>query len=316
MTTETQSTGSRQTAEATAGPGYAYVDGRYCPIDEAKMPLMDWGILRSDATYDVLKVNQLRFFRIDDHLARFRRSCDRLGFRLSETWPQVRAILGEVVARSGLETCAVYVIATRGVPPLGMSRDPRHARNRLYAMAVPMPVFVQPGEEDRALAATVGPKRRIDPSSVDPTIKNFHWQDLVQSLRDAQQQNADTTILLDMKGDVTEGPGFNVFIVENGKLLTPASGVLEGITRMTVIDIAHELNIPCAATTVTLSALRSADEIFGSSTAGGIIPLGVLDGAPVGDGRPGPLTRQMQEKLAEYQRSPRFTSSVDEVRGS
>jgi branched-chain amino acid aminotransferase len=299
--------------EATEGPGYAYIDGRFCPISEARIPLMDWGVLRSDATYDVLKVVDGRFFRIDDHLVRLRRSSDALGFEIAETWAEVRSILGEMVARSELDTCAVYAIITRGVPPLGMSRDPRDARNRFYAMAVPIPVFMAPSDQDRALAATIGPMLRIDRRSVDPTVKNFHWLDLIQSLRAAFAGDADTTILLDGDGNVTEGPGFNVFVVRDGALATPARGVLEGITRMTVMDIAQELGVPCEQRTVTLDEVRAADEIFGSSTAGGIIPIGLLDGQPVGDGSPGPMTRSFRDKLYEYQHSPDYTVSVRDV---
>jgi branched-chain amino acid aminotransferase len=300
-------------AEAPDGPGFAYVDGDFCGLDEAKLPLMDWGFLRSDATYDVIRVNDGRFFRIEDHLARFRRSSEALGFSLAESWPEVRRILGEVVRRSELEDCVCYAIATRGVPPLRMSRDPRDARNRLYAMAVPILRFVQPGEAERAIAVTIGPKRRIDPSSVDPTIKNFHWQDLIQSLRDAQGRQADSTILLDLAGHVTEGPGFNVFIARDGRLATPASGVLEGITRKTVFEMAGDHGIPCVEADLTPGDLRAADEVFGTTTAGGIIPIGRRDGVPFGNGGPGPITRLMRTTLAEYERSPDHSVGVGEV---
>jgi branched-chain amino acid aminotransferase len=203
---------------------------------------------------------------------------------------------------------------TRGVPPLGMLRDLRLARNRLYAMALPIPWIIDPRDPDRALSAAIGSKRRIDPGSVDPTIKNFHWQDLVQSLRCAYAEGADTAILLDREDNVTEGPGFNLFIVRGGKLLTPAKGVLGGITRNSALEIAAELGISADETTVTLDELRQADEVFGTSTAGGIVPLGRIDGQPVGDGRPGPITRTIRARLAEWYVSPEHTISVAEAR--
>jgi branched-chain amino acid aminotransferase len=233
---------------------------------------------------------------------------------IAEPWSQVRSILAECAARAELATCVVYAIVTRGVPPLGMLRDPRVARNRLYAMALPIPWIIDPNDHERALSAAIGSKRRIDPESVDPTIKNFHWQDLVQSLRGAFAQGADTTILLDRDGNVTEGPGFNVFIVRDGRLVTPDKGVLEGITRSSALEIAAELELPAEETAVTLDALRQADEVFGTSTAGGIIPFGQIDNRPVGDGRPGPVTRSVRARLAEWYVSPEHTVSVDRAR--
>jgi branched-chain amino acid aminotransferase len=300
--------------EATEGDGFAYVDGEFCSIAEAKMPLMEWGILRSDATYDVLKATEGRIFRLDDHLDRLRRGSGLLGMEIAEPWSEVGSILAECVARSEMATCAIYVIVTRGVPPLGMLRDPRLARNRLYAMALPIPWMIDPGDHERALALAVGEKLRIDPESVDPTIKNFHWQDLVQSLRGAYADGADTTILLDRDGNVTEGPGFNVFVVRDGRLQTPDRGVLLGITRKSALEIAAELGLEAEETTVNLDVFRQADEIFGTSTAGGIVPFGQLDGRPVGDGRPGAITRRIRERLAEWYVSPEHTIGVAESR--
>jgi branched-chain amino acid aminotransferase len=314
MTTIPTSTREQASAEATDGPGYAYIDGDFCPISEAKIPLMDWAILRSDATYDVIRVSNGRFFRLDDHLARLRRGTELLGMQIAPNWSEVGSILAECVERSGLETCAAYAIVSRGVPPLGMLRDPRLARNRLYAMAVPIPWIIDPDDDDRALGAGIGGRPRIDPDSVDPTIKNFHWQDLVQSLLGVQMDGADTTILLDRNGNVTEGPGLNVFIVSDGGLRTPDRGVLEGITRRSVLEIAEQLGLGAETRTVTRRELQDADEVFGTSTAGGIVPIGKLDGEPIGDGRPGPVTRKLRTELRKWYSSPEHTASVSDVR--
>lgn len=304
--------------EAPDGPGYAYIDGSFGPLSEARIPLMDWGVLRSDACYDSIKVTENRLFRLDDHIARLRRSAELLEMEIAESWEEVASILAECVHRSGLETCMATAVITRGVPPLvpplGWNRSPRAARNRFHAMAVPMPWIIRPEEQDRALAAWIGTKIRIDPRSVDPTIKNFHWQDLVLSLLNAQDHDAETTILLDFDGNATEGPGFNLFALCDGVLITPDSGVLKGITRKTVIEIAADLEIPCEEATLTLDALRGAQEVFGSSTAGGVVPIGTLDGNLIGDGRPGPTARRIRDKLYEYQRAPKYTVAVDDVR--
>lgn len=300
--------------EAPDGPGYAYIDGQLCPISQAKIPLMDWGLLRSDATYDVVKVTNQRFFRIADHMARLKRSTEMLGLRIAESFDEVTEILAECVARSELETCVAYAIVTRGVPPLGMSRDPRQARNRLYAMALPIPWLIDPADRERALRAVTGAKRRIDPASVDPTVKNFHWLDLVQSLRAAFEEDADTTILLDLDGNVTEGPGFNVFVISGERLITSDRGVLLGITRKSVLEIGEELGLTTEIRQVSYDELRTAAEAFGTSSAGGIVPLGSIDGETIGAGRPGPITNSIRDRLAQWQVSPEHSTHVTELR--
>jgi branched-chain amino acid aminotransferase len=276
--------------------------------------LLDWGILRSDATFDVLKVTEGRFFRPEDHLSRLRRGCELLGMQIREPWSEIASILAECVERAELATCVAYAIVTRGVPPLGMLRDPRLARNRLYAMAVPPPWIADPGDHKAALSAAIGLKRRIPPESVDPTIKNFHWQDMVQSIRSAFAEGADTAIMLDRDGNVTEGPGFNIFMVKDGRVLTPAKGVLEGITRKSALEIADELGVPTEETTVSVEMLRGADEVFGTSTAGGIIPFGHIDGRRIGEGGAGPITIRIRASLADWYVSPEHTVAVAEAR--
>jgi branched-chain amino acid aminotransferase len=151
---------------------------------------------------------------------------------------------------------------------------------------------------------------RIPPASVDPAIKNYHWLDLVRGLYDAYGRNAETALILDTQGNVAEGPGFNVFVVRNGALKTPASGVLPGITRRTVFDLCAELGLPATAAAVSVDALRNADEVFITSTAGGIMPVTVLDGRPVANGTVGPVTRQLTELYWRKHEDPAWSTPV------
>src|SRR6185503_16680222 len=121
-------------------------------------------------------------------------------------------------------------------------------------------------------------------TSVDPGIKNYHWLDLVFGLFDAYDRHADTVLIRDSAGHIAEGPGFNVFLVKNGSLKTPASGVLPGITRRTVFDLAAECGIACEQARVRDSELSQADEVFVTSTAGGVMAVTRVDDRPVGDG--------------------------------
>ncbi len=223
--------------------GAAFVDGRFVPVAEARVPILDWGFLRSDATYDVVHVWRGSFFRLEDHLDRFERGMKKLRMSLPYGRDDIRDVLVECVRLSGLRDAYAEIICTRGVPPPG-SRDPRDCENRFYAFVVPFVWIADPEKQERGLHAAISRVRRIDPSSVDPTVKNYHWLDLQTGLFDAYDRGGETAILVDAEDNVVEGPGFNVFAVRDGAISTPERGVLEGVTRKTVIELAASHGIP------------------------------------------------------------------------
>ena len=291
--------------------GCAWIDGEYAPISEARIPIVDSGFSRSDATYDVVAVWNGKFFRLDDHLARFESSWRRLRMSPPLTLDEMRAILFECVRRSGLRHAYVEMILSRGVPPPGI-RDPRRFGNRFYAYAIPYVWIVQP--EDQEVGAHLVVCRdtvRISPQSVDPTVKNFHWGDLVRGMFEAYDRGGTWPVLVDAEGYLTEGPGFNLFIVDGEALLTPDRGVLEGITRRTVLELSADMGMPAKLARFRTDALRRADEIFITSTAGGIMPITVLDDQRVGDGKPGPLTMALRQAYWEAHDDPRWATPVD-----
>jgi branched-chain amino acid aminotransferase len=145
---------------------------------------------------------------------------------------------------------------------------------------------------------------------VDPTVKNYHWLDLETGLLESYERGGETVILVDADDNIVEGPGFNVFAVKDGNISTPDRGVLEGITRKTIIELAAEHGIRLAARPVPADELRQADEVFLSSTAGGVIPVTMVDGEAVGNRKRGPLTRQLREAYWELHDDPRFSLPV------
>ena len=289
--------------------GAAFVDGRFVPVAEARVPILDWGFLRSDATYDVAHVWRGSFFRLEDHLDRFERSMEHL--RLSPPYDrsEIRDILVECVRLSGLRDAYAEVICTRGIPRPG-SRDPRDCDNRFYAFVVPFIWIADPDKQEQGLHAEIGSKQRIQPESVDPTVKNYHWLDLETGLLEAYDRGGETVILVDAEDNVVEGPGFNVFAVKNDTISTPDRGVLEGITRKTIIELAAEHGIQLEARPVPADELRRADEVFLSSTAGGVIPVTTVDGGAVGNGEPGAVTRRLRDGYWDLHDDPRFSLPV------
>jgi branched-chain amino acid aminotransferase len=289
--------------------GAAFVEGRFVPVAQARVPILDWGFLRSDATYDVAHVWHGSFFRLEDHLDRFERSMEHLSLSPPHDRAEIKDILMECVRLSGLREAYAEVICTRGVPSPG-SRDPRECENRFYAFVVPFVWIADPEKQELGLHAVIGSKQRIAPESVDPTVKNYHWLDLETGLLEAYGRGGETVVLVDARGDVVEGPGFNVFAVKNDTISTPDRGVLEGITRKTIIELAAEHEIPLEARPVPAHELRRADEVFLSSTAGGVIPVTTVDGRAVGDGVPGSLTRRLREAYWKLHDDPRYALPV------
>ena len=293
--------------------GTAYVNGEYVAPDEAKISIFDWGFLHSDATYDVAHVWQGRFFRLDDHLERFFASMDRLRLNPGKTRDEVRAVMHECVRRAGLRDAYVEVLCTRGRPAPG-SRDPRTCKNQFMAFAIPFVWIADPDKQRRGIDLVVSDVQRIAPASVDPRVKNYHWLDMVMALFQAYDAGAETALLVDANGNVAEGPGFNVFaVVEGGALVTPDAGVLEGISRRTVLELARAAGMRVEVRALPVAELRRADEVFLSSTGGGVIPIARVDGRPVGGraaGQFGPVSEQLQAAYWALHEDSRYVESV------
>jgi len=221
----------------------------------------------------------------------------------------VRQILHGCVRAAGLDDAYVAMLCTRGVPPRG-ARDPRLATNRFYAYALPFVWIASPEKQAQGIDLHVSQRVRIAPESVDPTIKNYHWMDLVLSMFDAYDRGADTSCVVDAQGNVAEGPGFNVFMVKDGVVRTPDRGVLEGISRKTVIGLCGALAIPLRVAPVPAADLAAADEVFLSSTGGGVLPIAKIDGRPLA-AWPGTITRRLQEAYWALHEDPRYSEPIE-----
>jgi branched-chain amino acid aminotransferase len=290
--------------------GCAFVRGQYLPIAQASIPITDWGFLRSDATYDVVTVWDGAFFRLDAHLERFRRSCQRWRLDPGLTDEQVAEVLAQCVRLSGLRSSYVEMICTRGQPPWG-SRDPRLAVNQFYAFAVPFVWIANAQQREQGLHVKISDVQRIPAASVDPSAKNYHWNDLTMGLLGALDAGADSVLLVDGQGNVVEGPGFNVFCISGGALVTPDQGMLEGISRRTVIEIAQSLGLEVQLRTLPADELRGAQEVLLSTSGGGVLPVTRVDQQVIADGKPGPITRQLVQTYWAWHANPAYSRVID-----
>jgi branched-chain amino acid aminotransferase len=273
--------------------GLAFIDGAFVPIADAKISILDWGFLKSDVTYDVVHVWNGRFFRLRHHLERFQASVDGLRLKLPHSHGEIEKILHQLLRLSGLRHAYVQVICTRGVDVDG-SRDPRRFQNRFIAFAIPFVWIADETVRARGINLHVSSVLRIPPASVNPIYKNFHWDDMIRAIYECYEHGCDLPVLLDVEGNLAEGPGFNVFAVHGGRVTTPGGTCLEGVTRRTALDLLTELNVEAVVAALSPAELRSADEVFLTSTAGGILPVSKIDGTPVGDGGLGPLSSRLR----------------------
>lgn len=292
--------------------GAAFVDGQFVPLSEAKISLFDWGFTRSDATYDVASTWQGAFFRLNDHIDRFFASLAKMRLAVPYDRAQLRDVLHGCVRAGGLQDAYVAMVCTRGVPPRG-ARDPRMAQNRFYAYALPFGWIAPRDKQLAGIDLHVSQRQRIAPESVDPTVKNYHWMDLVQSLYDAYDRGCDTSCVVDAAGHVTEGPGFNVFAVKDGVVHTAGRGVLEGISRRTAIELCGGLGLPLNIAPLPVALLRGADEVFLTSTGGGVLPIAKVDGValPRSAGFPGPVTTKLYDAYWALHDDPAYRDPVD-----
>ncbi|KAJ5171959.1 D-aminoacid aminotransferase-like PLP-dependent enzyme [Penicillium capsulatum] len=273
--------------------GVAWVDGELTPLREARIPILDQGFLHSDLTYDVLSVWDGRLFRLDDHITRLEASCNKLRLELPLPREEVKRTLVDMVVKSGISDAVVEIIVTRGLKGV-RGTDPKDIHNRVYMFIQPYVWLMEPDEQRVGGSAIVTRTvHRVLPSSMDPTVKNLQWGDLTRALFEAADRGATYPFLTDGDMNLTEGSGFNIVLVKNGILYTPQRGVLEGVTRKSVIDVAHMQGLDIRVELVPVQSAYDADEVFMCTTAGGIMPVTSLDDKPVNGGKLGPITKKI-----------------------
>ena len=202
------------------------------------------------------------------------------------------------VAMSQLRESFVNLTVTRGYGKRKGEKDLSKLTHQVYIYAIPY-LWAFPPQEQIFGTTAIVPRhvRRAGRNTVDPTIKNYQWGDLTAASFEAKDRGARTAILMDADNCVAEGPGFNVVIVKDGKLASPSRNALPGITRKTVFELADAMGIEATLRDVTSHELYDADELMAVTTAGGVTPINTLDGEPIGDGVPGPLTVAIRDRF-------------------
>jgi branched-chain amino acid aminotransferase len=281
-------------------PGKVWIGGAVVDAAEARVPVFDRGFLYGDSVYEVTRTFGGRPFALDEHLDRLARSGAGLGMALPPRDEIARAV-EEAVAQSGEAECYVRVVVTRGSGPIGL--DPALAdAPRLVVLALPLSLPDAALYRDGATVAIVG-ARRSAPGSVDPQVKSGNYLSSVMAVAEARRRGAYEALMCDSVGRLAEGASSNLFLVRPGangaRLATPplSVGLLEGITRRHVIDLARSAGLGVDELALWPADLQRAEEAFLTSSVRGVMPIVRVDGpdgsALIGDGRPGPVTRRI-----------------------
>ena len=272
-----------------------FLNGQFLPLDEAKVPVLDRGFIFGDGIYEVVPVYSRVPFRLDEHLARLERSLAAVQIRNPYGRTEWRGIIAELVQRQEFDDQGVYFQVTRGVA----KRDhafPRDAEPTVFMMATPLVNPPREQVENGAEAVSAIDYRwlRCDIKSTS-LIGNVLLRQL-----SAEAGAAETILFRD--GRLTEASASNVFVVKAGVVLAPpkSSLILPGITYDVVIELAQAGGVPLELREVGEAEVRGADELWVSSSSKEVLAIVRLDGAPIGEGRPGPVFRRMYRLYQDF----------------
>jgi branched-chain amino acid aminotransferase len=269
-----------------------YVNGEYVPRDQARISIFDVGFLRGDAVFDTTSAWNGRIFKLAAHLERLELSLRAARIACPLSMEELRGVIVETTRRCRLQNAYIQTIVTRGEPPVGV-RDLTQCRPGLIVFAIPYVSILNPDQLRSGGRALIASTRALPAQCLDPKIKSLSRLHFDLAVLQGKAAGMDVAIMLDLDGHVAEGPGFNLFAVRGGELFSPPEGILMGITRQTVFELAAEHAIPAREAQLTAYDLYAAAEVFLTSTAGGIMPLVEIDGHPIGDGKPGPVSQRL-----------------------
>jgi branched-chain amino acid aminotransferase len=265
---------------------WVYLDGAYLPSAEAKVAADDAGLLHGRGLFETFRARRGVVYLLERHFDRLETGAKILGIVLSHTLADLRAAVRMLTERCGLEDARVRLTLTAG----SASGRPSLLIQARAATDYPQRLY------ERGMSAFVARVRRNETSPLT-RVKSLNYLDSLLAREQARRADLDEALFLNTRGHLADGSATNVFLVRDGELFTPPveDGALPGITRGAVLELARAARIDAREMSLTLDDLRHAEEAFLTNAVAGLLPLVAVDGAKVGSGRPGPLTRRLSE---------------------
>jgi branched-chain amino acid aminotransferase len=276
-----------------------WMDGKLVPWKEATVHVLTHTLHYGMGVFEGIRCYKTErgpaVFRLRDHMRRLENSARLAGMKLPYSAAELVRATKRTIKANGIEECYIRPIAYYGYGVMGL--NPEGSKVRVTIAVWPWGTYL--GEEGLELGvrAKISPWRRIHPSILPPQAKIVgNYANSILAKVDALRSGYDEAILLNMEGKVAEGPGENLFVVKEGKLVTPplSSGVLEGITKDSIVRIARDEGMTVEEREISPEELYSADEAFFTGTAAEVTPIREVDGRVIGDGSRGPITTKLQ----------------------
>ncbi|HEY9016474.1 MAG TPA: branched-chain-amino-acid transaminase [Gemmatimonadales bacterium] len=286
-----------------AGTPIVWLDGKWCDRATATVSVYDHGLLYGDGVFEGIRVYGGKIFRLHEHLERLYDSAKAIWLTIPMSRDEMAAITEEAVRRSGIAEAYIRHVVTRGVGDLGL--DPRKCPKPSILIIVDTiklwPEQVYEAGLNVITAGTPIPQKE----SLSPRVKSLNYLAHILAKIEGIQAGADEVLMLDSAGSVAEGSGQNVFVVKHGKIRTPPphAGILKGVTRDVVIELATEAGYEVEETIINRYDVYTADEAFFTGTASELVAIRQLDGRVIGAGRAGPVTRDLRARFQALVRS-------------
>jgi branched-chain amino acid aminotransferase len=273
-----------------ANPLLIYLDGKLVPETEAKVSVFDHGLLYGDGCFEGIRFYSGRVFRLTEHLVRLYESARSICLEIPISIQEMEKATLDTIAANGLRDGYIRLVITRGVGPLGLNP---YQCPKAGVIVIASGISLYPQEKyETGLNLITCATRRPTPAALSPQVKSLNYLNNIMAKIECIQAGCEEGIMLNEQGYVAECTGDNVFIIKNGLVYTPtiASGALNGITRMAVMQVMAEMGLEVHEVTMTRHEIYTADECFLTGTAAEVIPAVQYDRRQIGNGKPGPLT--------------------------
>ena len=279
-----------------------YINGEFFTKENATISVFDHGLLYGDGVFEGIRIYHNKVFRLEQHLKRLFRSAKYINLNIGKSMEEMSGIVVETCRRNGLSDGYIRLVVTRGTGTLGLS--PKSCPVATLIAIVDKLSIYPPEQYEKGLAVMTVSTRRNLVDALDPQLKTLNYLNNILASIEASRSGFEEALMLNSEGFVAEASADNIFIIRDKRLLTPPTfvGALPGITREAILEIAPELGLQPVETHLTLSDIYNADECFLTGTAAEVIAVSEVDSRPIGTGKAGPITKQINERFRKLTR--------------